>query len=385
MSNATSEALVAFDPSYDGHSALAFTGLFLAVQIIFVSLRVGTKWFIKGIWGYDDLMVLLTLLFQIGIAAIAFDALTNSAAGYHQQYTEINFPWKLRRWSQDLFAIAFIYNLTAILPKLAILVLYRRLFNTSKTIYSIYILMTLLILDLVGLTALVLGLCQPIAANWDDNIPNAKCLNKRVISTWITMPNIVTDILMLVLPLPIIWKLHIVKRVKLGLTFTFLVGSIGLAASIGRFAIGLTTNSLPDLTWVAPELIIWIQVEPGCYLISACLLTLCPLLDRIMNSNFVQGWRRNVYRAFGWNFTGTNGSMNAGSNIGMKLQPFATVSKGSAADKGFNQLGEEGMEGSNLKSVMGTIIVGVEELDVEMRKDQGHRSGGPKILRDFQP
>jgi hypothetical protein len=71
MSNMTSEALVAFDPSYDGHSALAFTGFFLAVQIIFVSLRVGTKWFIKGIWGYDDLMVLVTLLFQIGIAAIA--------------------------------------------------------------------------------------------------------------------------------------------------------------------------------------------------------------------------------------------------------------------------------------------------------------------------
>jgi hypothetical protein len=104
-----------------------------------------------------------------------------------------------------------------------------------------------------------------------------------------------------------------------------------------------------------------------------------------MNSNFVQGWRQNIYRAFGWNFRGTNGSMNVGSNIGMKIQPFATVSKGSAADKGFNQLGEEGREGSNLKSVMGTIIVSVEELDVEMRKDQGHRSGGPKILRDFQP
>jgi hypothetical protein len=161
--------------------------------------------------------------------------------------------------------------------------------------------------------------------------------------------------------------------------------SSGLAASIGRFAIGLTTNSLPDLTWVAPELIIWIQVEPGCYLISACLLTLRPLLDKIMNSNFVQGWRRNIYRVFGRNLPGTNGSMNAGSNIGMKLQPFATASKGSAAEKGLNQLGEEGRVGSNLKSVMGTIVAGVEEVDVEKGKDRGHRSGGPKILRDFQP
>jgi hypothetical protein len=41
--------------------------------------------------------------------------------------------------------------------------------------------------------------------------------------------------------------------------------------------------------------------------------------------------------------------------------------------------------GSNLKSVMGAIVAGVEEVDVEKGKDRGHRSGGPKILRDFQP
>jgi hypothetical protein len=34
---------------------------------------------------------------------------------------------------------------------------------------------------------------------------------------------------------------------------------------------------------------------------------------------------------------------------------------------------------------MGTIIVGVEEVDLGMGKDHGHRNGGPKILRDFQP
>jgi hypothetical protein len=72
------------------------------------------------------------LLHHNSILIHGIDALKNSAAGYHQPYAQIKFPWKLRRWSQDLFAIAFIYNFTAILPKLAILVLYRRLFNTSN-------------------------------------------------------------------------------------------------------------------------------------------------------------------------------------------------------------------------------------------------------------
>ena len=158
----------------------------------------------------------------------------------------------------------------------------------------------------------------------------------------------------------------------------------GLGASLGRFIVGLNTNALPDLTWVAPELTIWIQVEPGCYLISACLLTLRPLLDRIMNANCVQGSRRKLYRAFRWTVTGTSHSTSAGSNIEMKKPPFATVSKGSVG-KGFSQLAEEGSEGSNVKSVMGTIVVGADEVDVELGKDRGHTRGGSKVSRPFQP
>jgi hypothetical protein len=54
-------------------------GFFLVIQITFVSLRGGTKWLIKGIWGYDDLLVLGSLLLQIGLVAIAFGMLVSSS------------------------------------------------------------------------------------------------------------------------------------------------------------------------------------------------------------------------------------------------------------------------------------------------------------------
>lgn len=104
-----------------------------------------------------------------------------------------------------------------------------------------------------------------------------------------------------------------------------------------------------------------------------------------MNSEFVQGSRRTVYRAFRWTVTGTSKSTSAGTNIEMKVQQFGTASKGSATGKGFSQLAEEGSKGSNVKSVMGTIIVGADEVDIEMGKDHGHASGGSKPPRYFQP
>lgn len=60
------------DPTYGGHSALVFTGIFLTLQLIVVWLRYITKLIVRVKWGYDDILVLVTLVLQIGLAAIAF-------------------------------------------------------------------------------------------------------------------------------------------------------------------------------------------------------------------------------------------------------------------------------------------------------------------------
>jgi hypothetical protein len=41
-----------------------------------------------------------------------------------------------------------------------------------------------------------------------------------------SIPNIVTDVVMLILPMPLIWGLHVSTKVKIGLLVTFLLGSM---------------------------------------------------------------------------------------------------------------------------------------------------------------
>lgn len=60
------------DSTYQGHGALVFTGIFLIIQVTFVALRYLSKWQVNVKWGWDDILVLITLFLQISMAGIAF-------------------------------------------------------------------------------------------------------------------------------------------------------------------------------------------------------------------------------------------------------------------------------------------------------------------------
>jgi len=51
-------------------------------------------------------------------------------------------------------------------------------------------------------------MCRPLAYHWDKSIPGGKCGNIMVGYKYFTIPNLLTDIIMLILPLPAIYKLQ---------------------------------------------------------------------------------------------------------------------------------------------------------------------------------
>ncbi|KAJ8061070.1 hypothetical protein OCU04_010147 [Sclerotinia nivalis] len=276
------------DPSYGGLKLIIFTCILLVVITICVSLRFYSRWLIKAPWALDDVLVFAALVFQTALAAILFDALRNSGLGYHTSYLEYTAPWKVRRWGKDLFAGTIIYLLCATAPKYAILILYKRLFIINKVRVCVYVLMATLVVYTIVMIAVALAACRPFAANFDPTIPGSKCINKEDLYRWGPIVNIITDVAMLMLPMPIIWNLHTTTRLKLGLTLTFLTGSLGLVVSIIRIPIFYRTNSFTDGTYTGAELMIWTQLETACYLISACLMTLRPLLEKFGQSRIVQ-------------------------------------------------------------------------------------------------
>ncbi len=69
--------------------------------------------------------------------------------------------------------------------------------------------------------------CSPVAYAWNKSVSDhGKCINVVAYFRWISLPNILTDLVMLVLPLPLLWKLHTSLGQKIGLTFIFVIGSL---------------------------------------------------------------------------------------------------------------------------------------------------------------
>jgi hypothetical protein len=67
-------------------------------------------------------------------------------------------------------------------------------------------------------------LCRPFEFNWDKTIEGGYCANERI--AWLTagILNLLLDVVIVVLPLPLLWKLHLPLLKKLGVIFMLSVG-----------------------------------------------------------------------------------------------------------------------------------------------------------------
>lgn len=67
-------------------------------------------------------------------------------------------------------------------------------------------------------------ICRPFAFNWDSTIPGGKCGNTILGFQLLGTMNLVTDMVILLLPQPYIWTLHLPLAKRIALALTFLVG-----------------------------------------------------------------------------------------------------------------------------------------------------------------
>jgi hypothetical protein len=69
--------------------------------------------------------------------------------------------------------------------------------------------------------------CKPVAASWDPLLlPTAICVNRGGIYIATAVIGIVTDVMLISIPIPTIWGLQMPTKQKIGLTLIFGVGSM---------------------------------------------------------------------------------------------------------------------------------------------------------------
>jgi hypothetical protein len=123
------------------------------------------------------------------------------------------------------YAVQILYNPILALVKSSVLIFLLRLFGQKDGVRRFIIGLNIAnILQMIGIFIAITLQCLPISFNWDPTVKGGHCVNRGILYSFTSAVNIVTDLLVLGLPLWIFVDLKIPRRTKLALLFVFLLG-----------------------------------------------------------------------------------------------------------------------------------------------------------------
>lgn len=177
------------------------------------------------------------------------------------------------------------------LIKLSILFLWRRIFGHVQTFNIISWVM--IGVTIAWSTAFFFATVFQCGLDWSLNwapigIFLTQCSNTLNMLTVFTATDIITDILIIAMPMPMIWSLQMSVRRKLAISAMFLVGFFAIGAGIARMVAYLVTSyekeSNPDFIQDFTIFLLWSLIELNVALLCACLPTLLPIATKIPRS-----------------------------------------------------------------------------------------------------
>ena len=86
------------------------------------------------------------------------------------------------------------------------------------------------------LTTLLVSIfgCTPVKAAWNPTLAGARCINADKFFLGNGVLNLLGDVIIRCMPMPMVWTLQLARSKKIALTAVFLLGSCAMASSIVR-------------------------------------------------------------------------------------------------------------------------------------------------------
>ncbi|KAL8917289.1 MAG: hypothetical protein Q9172_005915 [Xanthocarpia lactea] len=199
--------------------------------------------------------------------------------------------WILFAWL--LFIGDMFYLISIMSTKIAILLLYNSLFGVKRWFrYLCYGMMVVVTSYCVIFFFIEAFNCNPVEKTWHalTYTGPAKCFDNSMVQFVIGGFNIATDLIILVMPMPIILKLNTDSKRKIGLLVIFSTGIFVFASTIVREVIVVQTLRDFDQSWVTVPETVWLTIENDIGIICACLPALAPLRSTRFFSKVVPGF-----------------------------------------------------------------------------------------------
>ncbi|RMZ78842.1 hypothetical protein DV738_g3680, partial [Chaetothyriales sp. CBS 135597] len=283
-----------------GPATAAVTIIFLSIATVFVAARFFSRGYIVRRIAQEDWWMLAAWIFSVCFSSSIVVA-TRYGLGMHQADIPDDSLVTLRKAQ---YAISVLYNPCLMLTKTSIIVFY--LSVMSKDVDAVFKWLNWGTLGVVNLAGLGLTLynilqCMPVWAGYTYPRPDtATCTDIVTLYLSSSPVNIITDVAILLLPIPILTGLRLPKKQKIILLVTFSFGIFVAVVDVVRLAYlqsaalsQLKTAAVSgsgagdsqegtDTSWYASFSFMWCAVEVNTGCICACVPSLKPLFLRFM-------------------------------------------------------------------------------------------------------
>ncbi|KAI0813285.1 fucose permease [Xylaria sp. FL0064] len=282
-----------------GPVVFAVTTGTLVLATVFVAARLACRRFIVRQVSWDDYFIVIAWLLAFGLS-FAIDYGATKGLGRHDADIAAE-DWQPLRRSEYAFTV--LYNPALMGFKTSVLIFYLRLSKNTQKVLRLASWAVLIIVNLAGtvLTLLNIFQCRPVEAAFNVTDTPGQCIPLLTEFICSAPVNIVTDLAILALPLPVLTGMRLPPRQKIILIATFTLGIFVTIVDVVRIyylqkAISDATSSTlssdnnvdasfgisPEFAWNASLALLWSAVEVNIGIACACIPTLKPLIIRIL-------------------------------------------------------------------------------------------------------
>ncbi|KAG5943477.1 hypothetical protein E4U59_000348 [Claviceps monticola] len=300
----------------------------VAVGLRLVSRRLNRQ----ALW-LDDKMIVFSMVWNLVVVGFIF-VMYSCGMGIHADKVDPSQIVMMAKW---LVVAEVLYAWNLGWTKISLLLMYYRIFRHTYFKKMAWVVGAFVWAWIICITFLFIFICVPVQKLWTPQLPG-HCINQ--VGTWIAnaASTILTDLLILIMPMPEIWTLQLRRPEKIGLTLAFGLGFFVVFASAFRTSV-LFTYSDSDPTYTLAPTVGWTAIELSTGIISACLPTLLPIFLLFARScgysrsAVLPGRDANAPPTIG----GTGGSKNKGRSGTATWNTFATRAHD---DDGFERMAE---------------------------------------------
>ncbi|KAH7384531.1 hypothetical protein BKA66DRAFT_80135 [Pyrenochaeta sp. MPI-SDFR-AT-0127] len=189
-------------------------------------------------------------------------------------------PEQFANFNKGILIGLYAWTTSNTLVRISTILLYLRIFPIRTFSIFCWVFLALNVAYALATFVVALLICRPIDYTWDPTIPGGYCGSREQLYMWHGTQNLLHDIILVAMPMPLLWKLHLPIGKKVSLIVIFAMGLSICVLTLAR-TIEVSNGSVARITQDYVSVALLTMLEPLLGVINCSLPVLRPVGQKL--------------------------------------------------------------------------------------------------------